>query len=71
MKATKEFIEGYRCYNIYKFTFNTGEIIYNGISDYVHDGFVTVTGNSKEEVILGINNVYKRMQLAMLKRRIK
>lgn len=68
---TKEFVECYRCYLIYKYTDDAGQIIYNGISDYVRDGFVTVTGKTKEEVILGINNVYKRMQLINLHKRIK
>ena len=71
MPATKTFVECYRCYNIYEFKINSGDVFYNGISDYVRDGFVTISGSTKEEVIQGINNVYKRMQLISLYKRTR
>ena len=65
-----EFVENYRCYIITKYTSEAGDVIYNGTSDYVRDGFVSVAGKTREEVILCINNVYKRMQMINLCKRM-
>jgi len=70
MAMKKELVNFYRCYNIYKITTDVGDVIYNGISDYVRDGFITVVGKSQQEVVLGINNVYRRMQMMNMCKRL-
>ena len=64
-------VNSYRCYDIYRVVTDTGDVIFNGISDYVKDGFITVTGKTQQEVVLGINNVYKRMQLININKKMK
>ena len=60
---SKTLITFYRDYKIYKIVDAVGNVFYNAHSDYIKEGFITVLGDTLEEIHYNIDKVYQRKAL--------